>query len=119
MSLCALSAAFISVAPSTFAQQALPTIEVGKARKTVARTQAPRPTRPVQAAPAAAAPAPGPAQPSEPTPFVPSEQVLGYGPSGVVGYVARGTSTATKTNTPIIDIPQSITILTKQQLQDR
>lgn len=33
--------------------------------------------------------------------------------------VARGASTATKTNTPIIDIPQSISILTKQQLQDR
>ena len=57
--------------------------------------------------------------PAGPGPFVPSEQVLGTGPSGVVGYVARGTSTATKTNTPILDIPQSITILTKQQLEDR
>ena len=44
---------------------------------------------------------------------------LGRGPSNVVGYFAGATSTATKTNTPIMDIPQSITILTKQQLQDR
>lgn len=44
---------------------------------------------------------------------------LGRGPTDVVGYFAGRTSTATKTNTPIIDIPQSITILTKQQLQDR
>ena len=36
-----------------------------------------------------------------------------------MGYVAHGTSTATKTNTPILDIPQSVTILTKQQLEDR
>ncbi len=119
ISLFALSVALFSAAPSAFAQQALPTIEVGKPRKTVAHNQGPRPARPVQAAAAAATPAPGPARPSEPAPFVPSEQVLGYGPSGVVGYVARGTSTATKTNTPLVDIPQSITILTKQQLEDR
>lgn len=46
-------------------------------------------------------------------------QTFGRGPSGVQGYVATGTSTATKTDTPIMDIPQSITILTQQQLQDR
>ncbi len=40
-------------------------------------------------------------------------------PTGVVGYSASGTSTATKTNTPIMDIPQSITIVTQQQLKDR
>jgi catecholate siderophore receptor len=50
---------------------------------------------------------------------VPAGEQIGRGPSGVVGYVARGTSTATKTNTPVLDIPQSITILTKQQLEDR
>lgn len=44
---------------------------------------------------------------------------MGRGPSGVVGYSASGTSTATKTNTPIMDIPQSITIVTQQQLRDR
>jgi len=46
-------------------------------------------------------------------------QALGRGPTDVVGYFVGRTSTATKTNTPILDIPQSMTILTKQQLQDR
>lgn len=44
---------------------------------------------------------------------------LGGGPFGVEGYVAQGTSSATKTNTPVMDIPQSLTILTKEQLKDR
>ncbi|MCI4680395.1 TonB-dependent siderophore receptor [Rhodoblastus acidophilus] len=44
---------------------------------------------------------------------------LGRGPTDVVGYFVGGTSTATKTNTPILDIPQSISIITQQQLQDR
>ncbi|MGH6842321.1 MAG: TonB-dependent receptor, partial [Methylocella sp.] len=44
---------------------------------------------------------------------------FGNGPSGVQGYTAKGTSTATKTNTPLQDIPQSITILTQQLLKDR
>jgi hypothetical protein len=34
-------------------------------------------------------------------------------------YRSPETSSATKTRTPILDIPQSITILTKQQLEDR
>lgn len=37
---------------------------------------------------------------------------------GTIGYLATRTSTATKTNTPLIDIPQSITVITKQQVQD-
>jgi catecholate siderophore receptor len=44
---------------------------------------------------------------------------VGRGPTDVHGYFAGGTSSATKTNTKILDIPQSITILTKQQLEDR
>src|SRR4029079_16790703 len=35
-----------------------------------------------------------------------------------VGYVAKRTSTATKTATPLRDIPQSVTVVTKQQIQD-
>jgi catecholate siderophore receptor len=119
LALGALTAALACPPPFAFAQQALPTIEVGRVSKRVAHAPAPRAAGPVRAAPVvAAAPATG-SQTAAPGPFVPSEQVLGNGPSGVVGYVARGTSTATKTNTPIIDIPQSITILTKQQLDDR
>lgn len=43
----------------------------------------------------------------------------GTGTTGIDGYVATGTSTATKTNTPIKDIPQAITVVTKQQAEDR
>jgi catecholate siderophore receptor len=35
-----------------------------------------------------------------------------------VGYLGKRTSTATKTDTPLLDIPQSITVVTKQQIQD-
>ncbi len=83
--------------------------------------RSPRATR-AQAAPAedvARAAAPRAAAAVAPAPFLPQGQAIGRGPSGVVGYVARGTSTATKTNTSIIDLPQSVTILTRQQLQDR
>lgn len=43
----------------------------------------------------------------------------GGGPSGVVGYTARISPTATKTNTPLIETPQSVTVLTREQLNDR
>jgi catecholate siderophore receptor len=69
-----------------------------------------------RAAPAASAPEPSPS-PWESA--AAQGETFGRGPSGVQGYVAQGTSTATKTNTPIMSIPQSLTILTKQQLQDR
>lgn len=51
--------------------------------------------------------------------FIPPGAQVWRGPTDIHGYFAGGTSTATKTNTPILDIPQSITILTKQQLEDR
>ena len=37
---------------------------------------------------------------------------------GDIGYHANSTSTATKTNTPLRDIPQAVTVITKQQVQD-
>jgi catecholate siderophore receptor len=43
----------------------------------------------------------------------------GTGTTGIDGYTARATSTATKTNTAIMDIPQSITVITAQQAEDR
>ncbi len=45
--------------------------------------------------------------------------VPGTGTTGIDGYIATGTSTATKTNTPIKDIPQAITVVTKEQAEDR
>ncbi|MCJ2087366.1 TonB-dependent siderophore receptor [Methylobacterium sp. E-005] len=43
----------------------------------------------------------------------------GGGPSGVTGYVARISPTATKTNTPLIEAPQSVSVVTREQLNDR
>jgi catecholate siderophore receptor len=39
--------------------------------------------------------------------------------TGTVGYYANSTSTATKTNTPLIDVPQSVSVLTKDFIQDQ
>lgn len=38
---------------------------------------------------------------------------------GVEGYVAHSTAVATKTDTPIIEIPQTISVVTREQLDDR
>ncbi|MCJ2055175.1 TonB-dependent siderophore receptor [Methylobacterium sp. J-048] len=43
----------------------------------------------------------------------------GGGPSGITGYTARVTTAGTKTNTPIIETPQSISVVTREQLNDR
>lgn len=82
------------------AQEALPTIDIRRPTQRRTRTAPPVAAEQTQAAPSTGEP-------------------LGRGPTGVVGYVATGTSTATKTKTPIMRIPQSVTILTKQQLEDR
>ncbi|MGQ9367573.1 TonB-dependent siderophore receptor [Azospirillum sp. ST 5-10] len=37
----------------------------------------------------------------------------------VDGYVARQTATGTKTDTPLIEVPQAISVITPEQLQDR
>jgi catecholate siderophore receptor len=37
---------------------------------------------------------------------------------GTVGYLAKRTSTATKTDTPLRDIPQSISVVTQEQIKD-
>lgn len=43
----------------------------------------------------------------------------GGGPSGITGYTARISPTATKTNTPLIETPQSVSVVTREQLNDR
>jgi catecholate siderophore receptor len=114
--LIALSAAIACYESPARAQQTLPTIDVGGgARRTETRAPAPRGAQSVRAP---AAPATGPGGPAQAA-FIPAGEQVWRGPTNVVGYLAGGTSTATKTNTPIRDIPQSITILTQQQLQDR
>lgn len=39
--------------------------------------------------------------------------------TGTVGVYANSTSTATKTNTPLLNIPQSVSVLTKDYIQDQ
>ena len=39
--------------------------------------------------------------------------------TGTVGYYADSTSTATKTNTPLINVPQSVSVLTRDFIQDQ
>ncbi|MDP4025475.1 TonB-dependent siderophore receptor [Methylobacterium sp. NEAU 140] len=92
----------------------------------------------VEAAPPKARPAPGagaaaPAQPPPPGPPTAAAAPVptgpggdsaatsggGGGPSGVTGYVARVSPTATKTNTPLIETPQSVSVVTRAQLNDR
>ena len=43
----------------------------------------------------------------------------GGGPSGITGYTARVATAATKTNTPLIEVPQSVSVVTREQLNDR
>jgi catecholate siderophore receptor len=97
-------AATIPQSSSTAVQ--LPTIRVRAARRKPparrARVAAPAPV---------SAPAPSTGQ----APTFPSRPDTG----GAVGYVATQTSTATKTNTPLINVPQSVTVLTKQFIQDQ
>ena len=45
--------------------------------------------------------------------------VTNAGGGSTIGYVGTSTSTATKTNTPIISIPQSITVLTGEFIRDQ
>lgn len=118
VSLCALSAALALTERAAFAQQSLPTIDVGGARRTATRAPAPRAAQANPAAPAVADRTPVVSAPQR-APFVPQGEHIWRGPTDVHGYFAGGTSTATKTNTKIMDIPQSVTILTKQQLEDR
>jgi len=59
------------------------------------------------------APAPAPVQ--QPAPVQAGE--TGTGP--VVGYSARQSVTATKTDTPLLETPQSVSVVTKDQVQDQ
>jgi catecholate siderophore receptor len=52
---------------------------------------------------------------AEPKPFTESQDVR----TGTVGYFANSTSVATKSNTPIINIPQSLSVVTKDFIRDQ
>jgi catecholate siderophore receptor len=69
-----------------------------------------RPTRAARTGPRVAAPAPPPA-PAAP---VDSQDLR----TGTVGVYANSTSVATKTNTPLVNIPQSVDVVTKDFIRD-
>ena len=50
-----------------------------------------------------------------PKPFAVSQDVR----TGTAGYYANSTSSGTKTNTPLINIPQSVSVLTREFIQDQ
>lgn len=91
------------------------------------KTAKPKPvTAPVDDAPVAAAPAP-PADLAEDFSADGAGEASGDvspapvrgGPSGIDGYTAKATTTATKTATPIKNIPQSISVVTREQADDQ
>jgi catecholate siderophore receptor len=100
--------------PATTQQAPLPTVSVQADRPKPRRTQAAvgTPTRtrlPTPPAPAAPATSPLPAA---------GTGLWGKPGTDPVGYVVNSTSTATKTNTQLLNIPQSITVLTKDFVKD-
>lgn len=105
---------------SAFAQEGaapaeLPALEVtAQAKKKAASAKKKAATSPVPQAPAAAA---GPAPADNMDAWDENSTLSSNG--GVDGYIATRSSTATKTDTPILDIPQSISVVTKEQAKDQ
>lgn len=103
-SVCHAAPAFAqSAEPPSERQSATPLPEVRVAGQRARPRRAPR---------VAPAPTPVPAQP------VPA-QVGESGTGPVVGYSARQSVTATKTDTPLLETPQSISVVTKDQIKDQ
>src|SRR5262249_62221856 len=60
-------------------------------------------------------PKPQVARQTPPNSFGPSQDAR----TGTVGYYANSTSVATKSNTPLVDIPQSVSVITRDQIRDQ
>ncbi len=72
------------------------------------------------AAPAQTAPAPAPAAPTQTLPQITvsgDQPETATGP--VQGYVARRSATGTKTDTPLLEIPQSISVIGREEMDAR
>lgn len=97
-----------------FAQSSAPPSESERQAATTlpeVRVAAPR-ARPRRAARVVPTPAPATEQPGP-------VQVGESGTGPVVGYSARQSVTATKTDTPLLETPQSISVVTKDQIKDQ
>ncbi|BAT60889.1 putative TonB-dependent receptor BfrD precursor [Variibacter gotjawalensis] len=105
------STTFAQTAKPAAEQSTLPTVLVQAPRKKIAHTKPKRTqTRTTRVAPPA------------PTPVIPtSTEGTPRTASGgtTVGYAATSISSGTKTNTPVINIPQSTTVLTKEFISDQ
>ncbi|RZN31383.1 TonB-dependent siderophore receptor [Bradyrhizobium sp. Leo121] len=84
-----------------------PASPAARSSTSAGRTRRPQAARRNETAPAASPP---PA-----ASFGPSQDAR----TGTVGVYANSTSVATKTNTPLIDIPQSVSVVTKEFIQDQ
>ena len=100
--------------PSQQAQNDLPSVTVtapeAKRRPTTATsdTTAARRTRATRAARR-------PEQPVQPKPFEETQAQR----TGTVGYYVNSTSIATRTNTPIVNIPQSLNVISREMINDQ
>lgn len=131
-----------SQSPPPGSEPTLPEVEVitpaDEPAQAAPKPSAPKPSAQAKTKPKAAAKKPAPAPAPVPDVVAPEEAgpvaaaegaplgpgsdapgVPGTGTTGIDGYVATGTSTATKTNTPLKNIPQAITVITKEQAEDR
>lgn len=87
-----------------------------------ARRARPQALLPIAATLAACLSATAQAQTAEPTTVLPAVQVTGTGETAtgpVEGYVATRSATGTKTDTPLSETPQAITVVPREQIVDQ
>lgn len=95
----------------------LPPVQVSppeeRKRRAAGTSNTPRANRTAQRR--APAPRRQPTEPAAPKTFGPSQDAR----TGTVGVYANSTSVATKTNTPLVNIPQSVSVVTKEFIRDQ
>ena len=111
-----LLASTLTHAQTPQAASELPAIQITapEARRHAASAPAQRPDRGAQRRRSQAARRPEP-QAAPKAAFAESQDAR----TGTVGVYANSTSVATKTNTPLLNIPQSLTVLTKEYIKDQ
>ena len=120
-----VASAGLGVTVAAYAQEAtteLPAVQVTQSQTKKASTTKKKPpvakkqSAPIQA-PAPQAAAPEPVVVDEPAAWVDTTGLTSNG--SVDGYIAKSTASATKTNTPLIDVPQSVSVVTTEQAKDQ
>ncbi|NDB68563.1 MAG: TonB-dependent siderophore receptor, partial [Methylocystaceae bacterium] len=101
------------------AQQYLPTINVGQKRQQTSGTSTKPKLSPSSSSAMSQQPVVNAQLGGGENSFLAAGSQIERGPTNVNGYFAGGTSSALKMNTKLIDLPQSVSIITQQQLQDR